>query len=390
MSICPNAMNDERPGIETARLTIDPSAIAANWRRLRELSPSAETGAVVKADAYGMGAIPIARALWDAGCRTYFVVFPQEGIALRGALPDARILVFSGLTAASAPFFTSNALTPMINSENERRAWIDHTRQAGRPVPCGLNFDTGMNRLGFEPGEAERLAADREGMELVLVSSHLACADDREHPLNQTQLDAFSKIAACFPGVRRSLANSPGVLLGRDYHFELTRPGIALHGGEAGSAGNNLMQPVATFEARILQIRSARKGETVGYGATHVLSRDSRIAICAAGYADGIRRSMSGAGPNEGEKRDAIASLGGRKVPIIGRVSMDLVALDVTDLQASAVTEGAWVEFFGRHIPLDDFARSAGTIAYEALTSIGNRVTRRYIPADIAFDSTAT
>jgi alanine racemase len=335
----------------------------------------------VKADAYGMGAVPIARALWDAGCKTFFVVFPQEGIALRKALPDARILVFSGLTAEAATFFASHALTPMINSESERRAWLDHARKSGAPLPCGLNFDTGMNRLGFEPAEAGRLAADREGMEIVLISSHLACADDREHPMNRVQLDAFREIAAFFPGVRRSLANSPGILLGADYHFELTRPGIALHGGEASSTGDNSMQPVATFEARILQIRTARKGETVGYGATHILSRDSRLAICAAGYADGIRRSMSGDGSHRIGDRRAMAWLSGSHVPVMGRVSMDLVALDVTDLPDSSVVEGDWAEFFGKHIPLDDFARAAGTIGYEALTGIGSRVGRRYIGA---------
>jgi alanine racemase len=371
-------MDDARPSLETARLTVDLSAIAANWRLLRDLSPGSETGAVVKADAYGMGAVPIARALWGAGCRTFFVVFPQEGIALRGALPDCRILVFSGLTAEAAPFFASNALTPMINSEIERRAWIDQTRNTGRPLPCGLNFDTGMNRLGFEPGEAGRLAADREGMEIVLISSHLACADDPQHPLNRTQLDAFTRVASHFPGVRRSLANSPGIMIGTEYHFELTRPGIALHGGEASSAIDNPMLPVATFEARILQVRLARKGETVGYGATQTLSRDSRLAICAAGYADGIRRSMSGGNALPSSHSTPKVSMAGRHAPILGRVSMDLVAIDITDFPASSVAEGDWVEFFGSHIPLDEFARSAGTIGYEALTGIGNRVTRRY------------
>ncbi len=377
MSICPNAMNDGRPRLDTARLTIDLSAIATNWRHLRELSPGAETGAVVKADAYGMGAVPVAKALWEAGCRTFFVVFPQEGITLRGALPDARILVFAGLTSEAAPTFIAHTLTPMLNSETELRAWKAACATVGRALPCGLNFDTGMNRLGFQPREAEGLAADLEGIEVVLVSSHLACADDPHHRMNRQQLQTFKEIAANFPGVRRSLANSPGILLGSEFHFDLTRPGIALHGGEATSSGNP-MQPVACFEARILQVRSAPRGETVGYSAVQTLSRDSRIAICAAGYADGIRRSMSGssfAGTGEAVPRGWIA---GFAVPILGRVSMDLVALDVTDLPPSSAREGDWVEFFGPHVPLEEFARSAGTIGYEALTGIGNRVVRRY------------
>jgi alanine racemase len=380
MSICPNAMNDGRPSLDTARITIDLSAIAANWRQLRELSPSAETGAVVKADAYGMGAAPVAKALWEAGCRTFFVVFPQEGITLRAALPDARILVFAGLTSEAAPAFIAHTLTPMLNSETELRAWKAASVTVGRALPCGINFDTGMNRLGFRPREAAGLAADLEGIEVVLVSSHLACADDPHHRMNRQQLQTFTGIAANFPGVRRSLANSPGILLGSEFHFDLTRPGIALHGGEATASGNP-MQPVACFEARILQLRSAHRGETVGYGAVQTLSRDSRIAICAAGYADGIRRSMSGsipAGTAEAVPRGWIA---GVAAPILGRVSMDLVALDVTDLPPSSAREGDWVEFFGPHISLEEFARCAGTIGYEALTGIGSRVARRYLQA---------
>jgi alanine racemase len=380
MSICPNAMNDGRPSLETARITIDLSAIATNWRQLRDLSPGAETGAVVKADAYGMGAAPVAKALWEAGCKTFFVVFPQEGITLRAALPDARILVFAGLTSEAAPAFIAHTLTPMLNSETELRAWKAASVTAGRALPCGINFDTGMNRLGFRPREAAGLAADLEGIEVVLVSSHLACADAPHHRMNRQQLQTFKEIAANFPGVRRSLANSPGILLGSEFHFDLTRPGIALHGGEATASGNP-MQPVACFEARILQVRSAHSGETVGYGAVQTLSRDSRIAICAAGYADGIRRSMSGsnmAGMVETGPRGWVA---GFSVPILGRVSMDLVALDVTELPHSSAREGDWVEFFGPHVPLEEFAQCAGTIGYEALTGIGSRVARRYLRA---------
>jgi alanine racemase len=390
MSICPNAMNDGRPGLDTARITIDLSAIATNWRQLRDLSPGAETGAVVKADAYGMGAVPIATALRETGCRTFFVVFPQEGITLRSALPDARILVFAGLTSEAAPAFIAHSLTPMLNSGAELRAWKAACATVGRALPCGLNFDTGMNRLGLQSEQAAGIAADLEGIEVVLVSSHLACADDPDHRMNRQQLAAFTDIVAHFPGVRRSLANSPGILLGSEFHFDLTRPGIALHGGEANSAGNNPMRPVAAFEARILQIRSAQKGETVGYGAVHTLARDSTLAICAAGYADGIRRSMSvghSLGSSQAAPRVWIAGL---HAPIVGRVSMDLVAIDITDLPGSAVSQGDWVEFFGGNVPLEEFARSSGTIGYEALTGIGSRVTRRYICADTAIEGNTT
>jgi alanine racemase len=361
---------------ETARLTVDLSVIAENWRRLAGFASASETGAVVKADAYGMGAGPIAKALWAAGCRTFFVVFPQEGVALRSHLPDARILVLAGLSGETAADFLAERLTPMLNSEKERQVWLAAGSAADGPLPCGLNFDTGMNRLGFEPGDAARLAADREGVEVVLIASHLACADDAGHPMNRQQLAAFTGIASYFPGVRRSLANSPGIFLGADYHFDLTRPGISLHGGEAMSAGGNPMHPAATFEAKILQIRPACAGETIGYGARQTLLRDSRIAICGAGYADGIMRSTSGASDRTGPTSRAWTC--GHFVPILGRVSMDLVAVDITDVPDEAVREGDWVEFFGPHVALDDFARAAGTIGYEILTGIGPRVVRRY------------
>lgn len=357
--------------LATARLTIDLAALQENWRKLSAMAGKARTGAVVKADAYGLGADHCAKALWEAGARTFFVVYPQEGIALRKLLPTARIFVLAGLDTESAGPCRKAEITPVINSADELETWRAQSRQAGRPLPCALHFDTGMNRLGFDSREVEGIADDREGIEVVLVMSHLACGEERANPMNARQLGEFRKIAVHFPGVRLSLANSAGMFLGADYHFDAVRPGIALYGGEPMSGEPNPMLPVARLEAKILQVRTGRKGETVGYGATQTLARDSTIAIAGAGYADGIRRGASGR-PGGGAK----GWLAGHQVPVLGRVSMDLTAFDVTDVPQRHLDASPWIEFFGRNIALDDFARACGTISYEVLTGLGKRAER--------------
>jgi alanine racemase len=362
--------------LATSRLTIDLSALQENWTRLAGLAGPTRTGAVVKADSYSLGAAECARALWDAGARTFFVVFPAEGIALRAILPQARILLLSGLDASSAPHCREAGITPVLNCTEELEAWRAEAKRAGAPLACALHFDTGMNRLGFDPREAARLAGDRDGLEVVLVMSHLACGDERANLMNARQLGDFRKVASHFPGVRLSLANSAGTLLGPDYHFDLVRPGIALYGGGPMTGEANPMLPVVCFEAKILQVRSARKGETVGYSATQALARDSRIAVAGAGYSDGIRRGASGR-PDGGAK----GWFAGYTVPVLGRVSMDLTAFDVTDIPAHLLGRGEWIEFFGPNMPLDNFARACGTISYEVLTGLGNRAEKVYLPA---------
>ncbi len=360
--------------LATARLTIDLAALKENWRKLAAIASSAEVAAVVKANAYGLGIETCAQSLWQAGARTFFTAYCHEGVALRTLLPQARIFVLAGLDAEAALACRRAGLTPVVNSQTELEIWRAEGKKAGAPLPCALHFDTGMYRLGFDRREAQRIATEREGVEVVLAMSHLACGEVRANSMNARQLGEFRQVAAHFPGVRLSFANSGGMFLGPDYHFDLTRPGIALYGGEPVAGEPNPMAPVAKFEARIVQVRDANKGETVGYNATQTLTRDSRIAVAGAGYADGIRRGASG-WPGGGAK----GWLAGFRVPVLGRVSMDLTAFDVTDVPRQLLDGTQWIELFGPNMPLDEFARAAGTISYEVLTGMGKRADRVYL-----------
>ena len=366
-------MGKTEASLATARLTIDLGALKANWQHLAATGGPAHMAAVVKADGYGLGVEPVAKALWQAGARTFFVVFPQEALELRKVLTKARIFVLAGLDAHSAGPCRKAGVTPVINCEAELEAWRAEAKKAGSPLACALHFDTGMNRLGFDPQAAERLSQNREDLEVVLVMSHLACGEDRQHPMNAQQLARFEAVARHFPGVRLSLGNSAGVFLGESHRFDLLRPGIALYGGEPIAGEPNPMRPVASFHARILQVREVKKGETVGYSATQTLTRDSRIAIAGAGYADGIKRGGSGRAGG-----GASGWIGGCRVPILGRISMDLTAFDVTGVPSQVLESGDWIEFFGQNMPLDEFARACGTISYEVLTGMGRRAERVY------------
>ncbi len=366
------------------RLTVDLGALAQNYRLLARHAAPAKVAGVVKADAYGLGADKVAPALWEAGCRTFFVALPQEGIALRGILPDAEIFVLAGLFGrAAVEAHVAWGLTPVVNSREELIAWIDHT--GPMLLPCALHVDTGMNRLGMSAEDALELAASgalADAAPLALVMSHLACGDEPEHPLNRRQLESFRRVAAAFSGVESSLANSPGIFLGAEYAFDLVRPGIALYGGNPTPGSANPMQPVVTAEARIVQLRQVPAGEGVSYGAAETLRRDTLVAVASVGYADGYHRAGSGAGvplrraAGEGTR----GFLHGRRVPVVGRITMDLTLFDATDV-ADQVKVGDWVELFGPNIPIDEAAAAAGTIAYEMLTSLGPRYRRRYVDA---------
>lgn len=372
-------------GEEAARLTVDLQALADNWRLMAKKSGKARTAAVLKADAYGIGLEPAARTLYRAGARDFFVATPAEGRALRPTAPDGRIFVLSGMWAGSEELFFDHDLVPVIASSEQLAVFMAALAERG-DYPCALQVDTGMNRLGLSPGEALALANDPArpaSFSPVLILSHLACGDDPLHPMNRMQLDRFRAATRAFHGVEASLANSAGVFLGEDFHFDLTRPGISVYGGAAVNGEPNPMKPVVTAEARILQVREARIGEGVSYGATAVLSRDSRIAVAAIGYADGYLRSLSGAGVplRQTVSSGAKGYLHGRHVPLIGRVTMDLTHFDVTDLPAGSVRPGDFIELFGPHMPIEAVARAGGTIDYVLLTSLGSRYRRDYIEA---------
>ena len=363
------------PHLAGGRLTIDLSALAENWRTLAERASGAATAAVVKGDGYGMGLEPTVGALAAAGCDTFFVALPEEGLRLRAVLRDATVYVLDGLMEGAAATYAGADLRPVLSSPPEVKEWAAF-RRANPAAQAALHVDTGMNRMGLGLAEARSLLADAslaESLGLALLISHLACADTPDHPLNGRQLATFREVRAMLPGIPASLANSAGILLGPDYHFDLVRPGIALYGGIAVDGITNPMRPVATLEARILQVRNAAPSETVGYGATEALDRPSRLAILAAGYADGYPRHAGSSDDRPGAR----VFLHDRPAPLVGRISMDLTTIDVTEV--AGARRGDWVELFGPNVPVDEVAEHAGTIGYELLTSLGPRYHRRYV-----------
>lgn len=359
-----------------AVLTIDLAAIVENWRTLSAVAAPAECAAVVKADAYGLGIDRVAPALWRAGALTFFVAHLNEGIRLRALLPDAVIYVLNGLMPGTGPAFAAAKLRPVLGSVPEIAEWSEFCRATGKPLPAALHVDTGMERLGLSLDDAVRLSDSRRllGFEPSLLMSHLACADTPGHPLTGRQLSLFTDIARRFPGIPASLANSAGTLSGRDFRFDLVRPGIFLYGGIA-VADVPPLRPVVRLDARILQVREVERGATVGYGAAQRVKRASRIATVSIGYADGLFRA---AGSTDA-KAGAEAVIAGRRCPLVGRISMDLATIDVTSLPETAVERGAMATFLGEGIGVDDLAARAGTIGYEVLTSLGGRYLRRYV-----------
>ncbi|THK39767.1 alanine racemase [Ensifer sp. MPMI2T] len=376
-------MHDPEFHSASNRLTIDLSALADNWRAMNERSGTARAAAVLKADAYGLGIAQAAPALYAAGARDFFVASAEEGVELRPLVPDGRIYILAGMWPGNEELFFDNDLVPIINSEEQLAVFMAALSERG-DHPCVLHVDTGMNRLGLSIEEAITLANDPArpaSFSPVLIMSHLACGDDPKHPMNLYQLERFREVASAFNGVPASLANSGGVFLGKDYHFDLTRPGIAVYGGEAVNGAINPMKPVVTAEARIIQVRTVPSGATASYGASARFARESRIATVAIGYADGYHRSVSGGGVTlrQAMPSGAYGFLHGRKVPHVGRVTMDLSLFDVTDLPEKAVRAGDYIELFGRNVAIDDVARAGGTIGYELLTSLGHRYHRSYI-----------
>lgn len=375
--------DDDNFGSAGLRLTVDLTALVGNWRFMAGRSARARTAAVVKADAYGLGIEDVGEALYQAGARDFFVATADEGVTLRLYAPEARIFVLSGIWPGMERRFFENDLVPVIISEEQLSFWMGVLADYGE-YPCALQVDTGFNRLGLPMGDAIALADDVSrpaSFAPVLVMSHLACGDDPANPMNRQQLESFRQVTAAFEGIESSLAASAGIFLGPEYHFDLTRPGIALYGAEAVNGMANPMQPVATAEARVIQTRNVRAGETVGYGRALRLTRDSRLAIVSAGYADGYMRSQSSAGVplRQAVPQGGMGFIAGHRVPVAGRITMDLTIFDVTDLPEKLVKAGDYIELFGNNILVDDAARAAGTIGYEMLTSMGLRHQRQYV-----------
>ncbi|MEN3976622.1 alanine racemase [Emcibacter sp. SYSU 3D8] len=352
-------------------IEIDLVALADNYRLMQAQAHGAEVAAAVKADAYGLGAGRVGKALWDAGCRRFFVATIAEGLSLRRMLPQAKIAVLNGLMAGDEESVREARLTPVLNDLDQVARWNDACGRAGDRGAAMIHVDTGMNRLGMTMAEAATLAASApENFRIAVVMSHLACARRPEHPLNARQLQRFRQVRSLFPDAQASLANSAGVLIGEAYCFDLARVGIALYGGNPVEGWPDPMKPVVRLSVRVLQERFVEAGETVGYEATYTTTRPARLAVIAAGYADGWPTPASGRGK---------ACAGGVIVPFAGRVSMDLIALDVTDAPESAAAPGAMIDLIGPEWTLDDAASAAGLISYELLTGLGRRFERRYL-----------
>ncbi|HXY98758.1 MAG TPA: alanine racemase [Stellaceae bacterium] len=365
----------DRPSRALARagavLEIDLDGIVENWRRLAAaLKPGAVSAAVVKADAYGLGMERVAPKLAAAGCMLFFVATLDEGIALRRLLPGVEIAVLNGLLAGTGGEFSRARLIPALNDLGEIAAWRAGART--RALPAMIQVDTGMSRLGLDAAalaEIARRPALLEGLELRAILSQLACAGDAAHPLNARQLAAFRAALAALPPAPASLASGSGVFLGADYHFDFVRPGAALYGVNPTPGRPNPMTQVVRVKGRILQVRDVDSGASVGYGAAHRMERAGRIATVAVGYADGWLRSASHRGS---------AGIAGQRAPIVGRISMDLLSLDVTGIDPSLVRVGAFADLIDETHGVDEAAAAAGTIGYEILTALGRRYHRVY------------
>jgi alanine racemase len=356
-----------------AVLTVDLSALQHNYKLLARKAPAAACAAAVKGDAYGLGLVPSVKALWAAGCRNFYVARPGEGAELRTVLPRAAITVLDGLYEGQAAFYRKHQLAPALTTIAQIREWS----KLGKGEACSLHVDTGINRAGLQPADWLAFTGDDtllRKLNIRRLMSHLACADDAASPMNQQQLDRFQAIRNAVPHVSASFANSAGIFLGKPFQFDEVRPGVALYGGNPTPYQKNPMKPVVTLEARILQIRTIQAGETVGYSATWTAQRTSRVAIVAAGYADGVARKLSSTVTNG----PAQVFVAGQRCPIVGRVSMDMMTIDVTDIPERKLARARMVELFGRNIMVDEAAHWAGTISYELLTHLGKRYARVY------------
>lgn len=362
-----------------AVLTIDLDAIVDNWRQLKARVGDVDCAAVVKADAYGLGAARVAKALAAAGCRQFFVAHLEEAIVLKPVLPaTATVSVLHGPTPGSEAEFVARGVRPVLNSRAQIDAWRRLAQRLDRELDAIVQVDTGMARLGLDAAELQGLAADAQslaGIRVRCVMSHLACAERPAHPANAAQRERFVAARRLLPAAPASFANSSGVFLGPGYHFDLVRPGAALYGIAPVQGAANPMRPVIRLEGRVIQTREVGAGKPVGYGEGWRSERPTRIATVSVGYADGWLRSLGNRGT---------AWFGGVALPIVGRVSMDTLTLDAGAVPEGALAPGSLVELIGPHQTLDAVGMAAGTIGYEILTGLGRRYARSYVEAGVS------
>lgn len=341
-----------------AKLYVNLRALRANYARLQAALGGAECAAVVKANAYGLGIEPVALALNEQKCKSYFVANLDEALELRGILPEAEIFVFHGVMENEVEEFKAHSITPVLNNPEQLQIWPQE-------LPAAAHFDTGMTRLGFDPIDAELIS----GYNITLLMSHLACAETKQNQKNYQQLYTFDAVAKRYPSIRRSLCNSYGIYLGKQFHASLARPGIALYGGNPTPQMKNNMEQVARITAPIIQINHVNEQKTVGYGATYSANPGQTIVTVPVGYADGYMRKLS----NRGR-----AYIQGHELPLVGRISMDLITFDATGLPENFLKIGQELELVNKKYTISEIAKNAGTIEYEFLTGLGNRFKRVY------------
>lgn len=365
-----------------AVLTIDVGALAGNWRRLAAMAGPAACAGVVKADAYGTGIEVAVPALVRAGCGTFFVAHPAEGARVRACAPDAVVYVLNGFLPGTGPVYAAHRLRPVLGCVEEIEDWARFVGTAGTDPEAALHVDTGINRLGLPREEAIGLGLaglrERHGLTPSLVMSHFISSERPDDPLNSAQIEAFAAVRAAFRGVPGSLANSSGVFLGAQAHHDLVRPGYALYGGNPCPGQPNPMQAVVRLEGRVMQVRPIPAGGTIGYNARRRVTRPTAGAIVSVGYADGLPGGASGFD----DKPGAEVVVAGRRCPVLGRVSMDMIVVDVTDCPAGSVTRGTLVTLLGETLGVDELGARSGVIGYEILTGFGRRYHRRIAGAD--------
>lgn len=354
-------------------LTLNLSALRANYLMLQQQAGQARVSAVVKADAYGVGADKVTPMLYKAGCRDFFVAHACEAFTLRSLLPaDAALYVLNGLMPGAETACADQNIIPVLNSADQITRWLELALARDERLPAVLQFDTGMSRLGLSPAEHVALDCDqiKTALDVRFIMSHLACANEPLNPANEDQLAGMREISAQFPHAAVSFANSGGLFLSPEFRYQLARPGVALYGGAPNDARPNPMLPVVSLHVAVIQTRTVPAGTQIGYGGTYVATHEMRLATIAAGYADGLPRALSPRGA---------AWFGDVRLPIVGRVSMDSIILDISALPKGTLTAGRFVELIGPHQSLDAIAADAGTISYEILTSLGRRFHRHYV-----------
>ena len=355
---------------DRAILTINLDALIQNYTLLKKQASPAKIACVVKADAYGLGLKQVVKRLLQENCQIFFVAQAIEGATLRALSPDCAIYILNGLTPDTAEWLTKYQLRPCLGSIEEIDEWQRFCKIKAYPFPAALHIDTGFNRLGLPLSHLNQLD---ETFSPILLMSHLACADEMHHPMNKKQLKLFKQARLQFPSVNASFANTNAAFFGTEYHFDIVRIGIGLYGSLGHLNHSIKLNPVVTLEAPILQLRNLHIGDSVGYGATFIARKPSRIAVVALGYGDGYSRHITSLNPNH-----SIAWIDTYEVPIIGQISMDLIAVDVTEVPSYTLLRGTKVEFIGTHISVDERAQQGGTISYEILTQLGRRYQKHY------------